>query len=490
MWLCAASPALAAPVARFVRQPAPSLPGAGAYTSVAVDAVGRAHVAWADAVTGALRYAWQVPGGWRSEVIEAGDAGGMGATGPVGWYASLVLDAHGTAHVAYYDAGRGVLKHAERRGGTWAVEVVDGHEGAGHYCALALTPQGSPAVSYYDASALCLRYAEKVGDAWRVEVVDGEGDAAEAAAAQDRADKASKTPAISDEVANVGMYTSLAIARDGSVHVSYQDVTHADLKVAVKRGGAWSTETVDAKGDVGEHTSLRLDPAGRAHVGYYDLQHGALKLARETPGGSWQVETVEAGGDVGAWASLAVDAEGREHVSYFDAAKEALRYAERTEVGGWRTQQVDADGTAGRNCSLALDRDGAPVIAYLASGASSREAFRLVAAGIHSRAGPADVKEGLPVGPTLSAGPLPFRGGALDGALVLPGGGGGDAAVSLVDVAGRHMRSIALQATASGRLRFTWDGRDDAGHEVPDGLYFLIGRAGGNESKLKLVVIR
>jgi hypothetical protein len=490
LWLCAAlATAMPAPEARFVRQQALSLPGAGAYTSVAVDATGRAHVAWADAVTGALRYAWQVPGGWRSEVIEAGGAG------PVGWYASLVLDPHGVAHVAFYDAGRGVLKHAERRGGTWAVEVVDGHEGAGHDCALALTPQGAAAVSYYDASALCLRYAEKVGEAWRVEVVDGEGDAAEAAAAQDRADRASKTPAISDEVANVGLYTSLAIARDGTVHVSYQDVTHADLKVAVRRGGTWTNETVDAKGDVGEHTSLKLDASGRAHVGYYDLQHGALKVARETADGTWRVETVDAAGDVGAYASLALDSEGREHVSYLDAAKGALRYAERTE-GGWRTQEVDAEGGAGRDGSLALDRDGSPVIAYLAGGVSGRDAFRLVAASARADAGAA--REPAAQGVALTAGPLPYRGGLLAGTLSLTAGalkGGdvgstGDAEVSLVDVAGRHIRTLAPRQTEPGRLAFTWDGRDDRGAPVAGGVYFLAGRAGRNGTKLKLVVIR
>src|SRR5262245_45324875 len=128
--------------------------GAGEYTSVALDGSGYAHVAWFDATRGALEYAWQVPGGWRSEEVDRADAG------PVGWYASLALDGHGVAHIAYYDAAQGVLKHAERRGGTWSIDVVEGAaDGAGHYCSLAITSTGEPAISYYDPRQLCLRYA-------------------------------------------------------------------------------------------------------------------------------------------------------------------------------------------------------------------------------------------------------------------------------------------------------------------------------------------
>jgi hypothetical protein len=77
------------------RAPAPApMQGAGEYTSVALDRGGFAHVAWFDAARGALEYAWQVPGGWRSEEFD------RAAGGPVGWYASLALDGHGVAHIA------------------------------------------------------------------------------------------------------------------------------------------------------------------------------------------------------------------------------------------------------------------------------------------------------------------------------------------------------------------------------------------------------
>src|SRR5262245_48625602 len=88
LWIAAAAAGAGSRPTGFARPASPGLGGAGEYTSVAVDAAGRAHVAWFDAARGTLQYAWQVQGRWNSEPID-----GAGA-GAVGWYASLALDAH------------------------------------------------------------------------------------------------------------------------------------------------------------------------------------------------------------------------------------------------------------------------------------------------------------------------------------------------------------------------------------------------------------
>ena len=41
-----------------------------------------------------------------------------------------------------------------------------------------------------------------------------------------------------------------------------------------------------------------------------------------------------------------------------------------------------------------------------------------------------------------------------------------------------------------GRRILAWDGRDDAGRAVPNGVYFLIGRSDDQTSRLKLAVLR
>ena len=62
--------------------------------------------------------------------------------------------------------------------------------------------------------------------------------------------------------------------------------------------------------------------------------------------------------------------------------------------------------------------------------------------------------------------------------------------LELLDVGGRHVRGLhAGTATATGST-LAWDGRDDAGRPVPNGVYFLVTRVAGRESRLKLVVTR
>ena len=462
----------------FVSQQTASTTGIGDYTSMALDQMGRAHVAYFDQSSQALVYAFQTQAGWRTELVD-GD-------GVVGWYASLVLDSHDNARIAYYDVGRGALKYASRVGGTWITSVLDvSSDRVGHYCSLALDANDQPSISYYDAQNLSLRFATLVNDTWLYETVDGAGNAAETEQALDRADRTSKAPVISQDVPNVGHYSSLALDRTGVPHIAYQDITHADLKYAVKQGGEWLTETLDAAGDVGEYTSIQLDAAGHAQISYYDLQNGALKFATQKDG-QWSTEVVDQAGDVGAYSSLRLDALGAPHISYLDARQQTLKYA--TEQNGvWIMETLDASGATGRNTSLALDRDGAPVIAYTAR--MNRGSFRMVSASVQFGGRPAGGGGEVTAARSLSAWPLPYKGGALNVSFVIASRGGA-AEVSLLDLAGRHVRTLERGTLEAGRQVISWDGRDESGHTVANGVYFLVSRTGGQESRLKLVVLR
>jgi hypothetical protein len=477
--LCAGPSATASaevPRPSFVNQPTVPQEGIADYTSLALDAAGRARVAWFDPTRGALAYAVQAPAGWRSEVVDA--------SGRVGWYASLALDSHGHEAIAYYDVTHGALKFASRDGGAWTTVTVEASDdGVGHYCSLAFDPQDEPAISYYDAHELSLKLARRSHGAWSIETVDGAGNADAMQAVVESAAAAGPAPDPGEDVPNVGLYSSLAFDRQGRAFISYQDVANADLKVAFQQDGAWRLEVVDAEGDVGEHTSLKLDAGGNPSVAYYDLQNGALKFA-ERHAGAWHTEAVDATGDVGAYASLALGTKGEPSISYQDASHQALRFAARHD-GMWMVETVDARGRTGRNTSLALDRAGNPVIAYTVA---ARGAFRLISASVLFAGRPGE-GDGAALAPSLAAWPLPYRGGELHVSFTLPRGR--DAGeVALLDLVGRRVRTLHPGAVASGRAIMAWDGRDEAGRDVPGGVYFLVSGTREHESRLKLVVLR
>lgn len=91
-------------------------------------------------------------------------------------------------------------------------------------------------------------------------------------------------------------------------------------------------------------------------------------------------------------------------------------------------------------------------------------------------AGGAVAGRGAPAPPPLRAGPNPFR-GALDVVTGSPG------RIAVHDPAGRIVRSLEPR---DGRAR--WDGRDEAGREVPPGLYFV--RWSGSERTRTVRVVR
>ncbi len=93
----------------------------------------------------------------------------------------------------------------------------------------------------------------------------------------------------------------------------------------------------------------------------------------------------------------------------------------------------------------------------------------------------------------LAATPLPYRGGTMAITFATFGGQSeelGDAEVALFDIAGRRVRLIASGRHPAGLQRTSWDGRDEVGHLVPPGVYFLRVQSGGPVTTLKLPVVR
>jgi WD40 repeat protein len=83
--------------------------------------------------------------------------------------------------------------------------------------------------------------------------------------------------------------------------------------------------------------------------------------------------------------------------------------------------------------------------------------------------------------------PNPFRG---ETTLRFAIPSAGDVQLSVYDVAGRLVATLLSEPRSTGEHAVRWDGRDDAGRDVPSGTYFARVEAGGSLGVGKVVVIR
>ena len=172
-----------------------------------------------------------------------------------------------------------------------------------------------------------------------------------------------------DSAGMVGEFSSIALDAAGNVHLSYHDHTQGVLKYALRSGGVWTFETVDAtEAHVGHYSSIALDGSGNPHIGYArDLNlYSWLKYAKRT-GGTWNVQTVDSQAKgVGWYASLALDPDGNPHLSHYKQwGQNALRYA-RWTGSQWVRESVEQGGGDGAWTSIAVDGAGNAHISYRA----------------------------------------------------------------------------------------------------------------------------
>jgi len=207
----------------------------------------------------------------------------------------------------------------------------------------------------------------------------------------------SRNPAYTD--GDAGDYPSLAIDRNGNVHIAFQffwegcdsnNALHPDVLYIQKAAGALESfdianeEQVEGndyagtnyQNAVGYHNSLILDEDdspvvfyGAREVNYNE--HG-LRVARKM-NGNWQSEWVDKGcfiGDISAATSPQGDlsvaysiGECTEHLSYTEDDGYALRYATYVE-GAWQIHTIDEATKIGSYTSLAFDNFDSPAIVY------------------------------------------------------------------------------------------------------------------------------
>ena len=317
-----------------------------------------AHIGYYDAANGDLKHAYWTTEGWLTETLDSDP--------DVGQYVSLALAATPpyTPHVSYNDATNGDLRHAWLTPGGWMTETVDADGWVGRYTSLALaaTAPFTPYVSYHDSTNDALKIARRTAAGWAIETVDSTAWWSDGWSSLALAPTAPFTPHIS--------YYSELPSVDGVIMHAWRTPT------------GWLTETVDRIGqldeDVGQRTSLAIEPRApyTAHIAYWcswSSPHDdeSLRHAWSTPTG-WQSETVDTSSpSVGQHASLALESSApyTPHVSYYDWSYPGLKHAELAS-GVWISETVDRSWGAGADASLALEPT-APYTAHVSYSASS-----------------------------------------------------------------------------------------------------------------------
>jgi hypothetical protein len=234
-------------------------------------------------------------------------------------------------------------------------------------------------VSYYDATYKSLKYAEYTCPPtedckWTIQTVDSSTDAAD----------------------DVGRYTSLKFAPNGTPYISYNMHDDMDayywevLKYAYYTGvtncgnnSGWMCEEIDGAflndGTVfGAYTSLDIDWQYTMHISYYDGYNKSVKYTHYTGGGGggcsegyWECRYI----DTGTFSSIhaPMGADDIVQIAYYNPTAGTLMYARELDDWGncgddslWQCDLIEPIG-AGYNqlgVSLAVDNENEPMIAY------------------------------------------------------------------------------------------------------------------------------
>jgi hypothetical protein len=279
--------------------------------SLALDAQQRPHISYADYGTGdgaRLRYAHWTGTSWVTQVVPV-------SSFVVAGYISIAIDASNQPNIAYYEyrGPRGTdfkirLRTAMWNGKYWEVRTVDGEEGSGKINNMISDAHGNLHIAYANVAIGEMRYAYWNGKVWMLETVEGRQQGQQ----------------------SVGFACAITSDKEGNLHVTYQNVSQAQLKYAVRTNGRWKTYTLDRLTGFTEDLdryAITVDDAGDVYITYYDAGVGVLKLAHKRSE-KWSIEVIDTDG-AGFTSSVQVD-RGLIWVTYADERASALKVARRT----------------------------------------------------------------------------------------------------------------------------------------------------------------
>lgn len=275
---------------------------AGVTTSLALDAQGKHHVAWA------------TPKG----LFYSTDAGGsFGApdkvTGSASFGGAIALASSGTVWISFYSGGS--MKVAHGSGGSWTVDEVQKNAGPAStpatVSAIRVTSNGDPVVAFGDHGTTMV--ATRTGSAWQTQRVPGRGgygvslalgkDGFSVAYYDTRggvheAHSTGNKPWVVSDLAQApithgpgplvpsgGWSTSIAVDDKGVGYVTWAGILPSQIMVATGQSGELKAQPV--QGSLrGANPSLAVSPDGKKQaIAWFDSTNANLDVASTSTGG-------------------------------------------------------------------------------------------------------------------------------------------------------------------------------------------------------------
>lgn len=387
------------------------------------------------------------------------------------------LDARGDAHFDVSHTDQYSFAYATNARGTW--KLLDAGQEGFVLRSMGLDTRGIAHFAYLTNRTL--RYTSLAEDVWTAE-----------------------------DVADLGFLpfsfsarsVALAVDAAGNPHVAYCDgrfpAVVRQLKYATRGANGWHIETVPVDGTI---APVDVDIAVRANgepsivlVTTSGSSDSVTMAALQ--GASWTVERIAptpppSVGLGRTGPAVALDSRGRAHVAF--RGVEELQYA-RLGDNGWVVETVHASIADLRYISLAVEPSGEPHFSYLADG-TQFYTRREVGGPPPHRSGRLEARAAIPMSSSSVRveGAHPFRGGQLWFSIDVGGSwphSNSSRDLRLHDLAGRTVKRIRWEPGPEASARAVWDGCDEHGVPVPNGIYFASTTVGGRVSNVRVSVIR
>ena len=214
--------------------------------------------------------------GWTSGVTNTSSIP-ESSTNPIAG-TSLVMWDNGDRAIAWTRqvSGSPVLALSVQSGGTWSTQNLDTASSTGYRPSMAIDGNGALHIAYLDRDNTRLRYATNASGSWAFSTLD----------------ESSVNPA------NDVMRTDLAIDASGHIHIIHpvQGSGVWVLNHTTNRSGSWvSTTITDTTADDGKYASMAIAGDGSLHISVYRDSGGSDLRYYTDETGVWTNETVHTG---------------------------------------------------------------------------------------------------------------------------------------------------------------------------------------------------